>query len=563
MKKQKINSISPLLVFWGVLVSISLVSRPLLPIDETRYLGVAWEMWRTNEFWVPHFQGHFYSHKPPLLFWLIHLGWKVFGAHEWWARLVSPLFGLGSIFLTIKASQFLWPHRKGNSLLVGFILIGFLPFQIYGTLTLFDNLIMFFSVLGFISVILIIKEKRLFGWIMLCCSIGLGLLAKGPVIFLYTLPLPIILPLINTIPYKSNYYWYRNFLISLLAGCFIALIWAIPAVIKGGPDYAQAIFWKQTAGRIVNSFAHARPFWWYFFLLPVFLFPWYLFPSIWRGIKKVINRDDLGVKLCLIWILIPFFILMLISGKQLHYLVPLLPGAVLLVYKGLLNSNFNEKIIDKGFPVILLFFLGGIFIFSTYFFNSFLSPQKLQFVFLIIGTFIFLTTFLLVSAKTNQSLPIAFSISLASVLFIIISNIGVSKFLKDNYDLTNKALKIKFFQDKNLPVAFVGTYHGEVNFLGRLITPIIPLSERNIGDWSREHPQGKVVFNCKTPISKLPTKPNFYQKYKLGEATIWDAKTLMEFSEIWDLCQKKPEKLKKLKRLLDLNTLKQKIGAFF
>jgi len=66
---------------------------PLMPIDETRYLSVAWEMWQHHTFLVPTLNGEAYSHKPPLLFWLIQLGWWLFGTSDWVARLVIPPWG--------------------------------------------------------------------------------------------------------------------------------------------------------------------------------------------------------------------------------------------------------------------------------------------------------------------------------------------------------------------------------------------------------------------------------------------------------------------------------------
>lgn len=59
---------------WLVLLAVSLATRPLMPIDETRYASVAWEMWLRGDFLVPYLNGVPYSHKPPLLFWLFHLG---------------------------------------------------------------------------------------------------------------------------------------------------------------------------------------------------------------------------------------------------------------------------------------------------------------------------------------------------------------------------------------------------------------------------------------------------------------------------------------------------------
>ena len=67
---------------WIVVMAAAILTRPLLPVDETRYLAVAWEMWLGGDYLVPHLNGETYSHKPPLLFWLINLGWGVFGPCE-------------------------------------------------------------------------------------------------------------------------------------------------------------------------------------------------------------------------------------------------------------------------------------------------------------------------------------------------------------------------------------------------------------------------------------------------------------------------------------------------
>src|SRR5262247_2750100 len=61
----------------------ALFIRGPIPIDETRYLSVAWEMWLRGDFALPMLNGVPYTHKPPVLFWLMHLGWSVFGVNAW------------------------------------------------------------------------------------------------------------------------------------------------------------------------------------------------------------------------------------------------------------------------------------------------------------------------------------------------------------------------------------------------------------------------------------------------------------------------------------------------
>ncbi|MBI2235329.1 MAG: glycosyltransferase family 39 protein, partial [Micavibrio aeruginosavorus] len=59
------------LSFLGMFLAVVLL-RPLLPIDETRYVTVAWEMFLRHDPLAPlTVNGTPYHHKPPLLFWLI------------------------------------------------------------------------------------------------------------------------------------------------------------------------------------------------------------------------------------------------------------------------------------------------------------------------------------------------------------------------------------------------------------------------------------------------------------------------------------------------------------
>ncbi len=61
--------------FWLAAGLVLIFTMPLLPIDETRYLTVAWEMRQSGHWLLPTLNGEPYSHKPPLLIWLINLAW--------------------------------------------------------------------------------------------------------------------------------------------------------------------------------------------------------------------------------------------------------------------------------------------------------------------------------------------------------------------------------------------------------------------------------------------------------------------------------------------------------
>ena len=64
----------------------------------------------------------------------------------------------------------------------------------------------------------------------------------------------------------------------------IALAWAIPAGISGGEAYRNAIFWGQSAGRVVDSFAHKKPIYWYLAILPPMLEVLFGYPVLTTGL---------------------------------------------------------------------------------------------------------------------------------------------------------------------------------------------------------------------------------------------------------------------------------------
>ena len=72
--------------------------------------------------------------EPPLLFWLFHLGWWLFGVDEWWPRLVPPLFGLANLFLVRSLARRLWPDRPEVAKTAPVVLLGFLLWSVFTTL---------------------------------------------------------------------------------------------------------------------------------------------------------------------------------------------------------------------------------------------------------------------------------------------------------------------------------------------------------------------------------------------------------------------------------------------
>ena len=147
----------------------------------------------------------------------------------------------------------------------------------------------------------------------------------------------------------------------------IGLAWAIPASIRGGAEYSEAIFLGQSAGRLVNSFAHARPFWWFIVWLLPLLFPWVLWLRVWDGLIRTFKDCDGAVLFCLIWFGSAFIVFSAISGKQLHYLLPEFPAIALLIGRGLskignINLGQGERLKLASIFIFLGLIIMGVFV---------------------------------------------------------------------------------------------------------------------------------------------------------------------------------------------------------
>lgn len=307
--------------------------RPLLPVDETRYLTVAWEMRTGNSYIVPHLNAEVYSHKPPLLFWLINLTWTVVGVVEWSARLVGPVAGAICVYLTAVLSSRLWPEQVGRAGDSAWVLASTGVFVLFGSLVMFDTLLTMDTLLALLALWTLAMRP---GWrpvVALGAALALGGLAKGPVILLHVMPVALAQPLWRSaeMPLTAGQ-WYARLGLALGLGLALIALWLGPALVLGDAAYRQDILWRQSSGRMVNAFAHQRHALFFVLLLPAFLWPWgWINGWRFRGLAAWLRSTDAATRFVLIWVGATFVLFSLISGKQMHYLLPLLPGLALLL----------------------------------------------------------------------------------------------------------------------------------------------------------------------------------------------------------------------------------------
>jgi 4-amino-4-deoxy-L-arabinose transferase-like glycosyltransferase len=492
------------------------VTRPLIPVDETRYVGIAWEMWWRGEFLVPFKNGEVYSHKPPLLFWLIHLGWALFGVNEWWPRAVSPMFSAAAILLTWRLARRLWPDQNVIGGHAALILASAFLWMLFSTAVMFDVVLAFWVLLGMHGV-LDARDSRRGRFLLLGVAIGFGALTKGPVVLLHLLPVAVLAPWWS--PGIPPIRWFSGVLVALLLGVAIALCWAVPAAFVGGEAYREAILWGQTADRMVESFAHRRPVWWYLPLLPLLLYPWSVWPALWKALAyRARTGPDPGTRFCLAWMLPAFAAFSFISGKQPHYLIPLFPAFALLAARAMTDREASPAL-----PAFFAALLGATLLLSGSGALPGLEKSQLPHSAGMWPGFLLLLLALVVGLSGRLRVPPVLSLALLGAGTLMLAQAALMPQLAPVYDVRLMARAIAGLQAHGAPVANVARYHAQYQFLGRLKSPLAELRIEELAAWQREHPRGYAVIYLKD-VGKLDTIDALHtQRYRGGIAALVDA----------------------------------------
>ncbi len=511
---RKLLLLSVLLVV--ALATLAILTRPLTPIDETRYVSAAWEMWLRGDFLVPFKNGEPYSHKPPFMFWMFHAGWAVFGVNDWWPRLVMPLFSTGALLLTYLLARRLWPQRAGLGGQAALVLVSSLLWIVFSTSVMFDVMLAFWVLLGMHGVLSAAGGKRR-GFVILGIAIGMGVLTKGPVILLNLLPVAVLALWWN--PGLKWSSWLGGVLLAVLLGAAIALAWALPAGMAGGEAYRNAIFWGQTADRMVDSFAHRRPAWWYLPLLPLMLFPWFVWPGLWRALAHHWRGGlDRGTRFCLAWILPVFIAFSFISGKQPHYLVPLFPAFALLLVRVLAD----REAFRVGVPALLAGLLGGALILAASGQIPALHDQVAALPPVWPGALLLLLALASYVAGRQGVKPVV-NLALLGAGMMGIVFLAAWHSIEPLYDIKPMAQAIKQVQDEGRPVANIATYHAQYQFLGRLKAPLAELHGAEVDEWLDTHPEGYAVLYLKDKQTLATIPARHKQAYRGGAVLLVDA----------------------------------------
>jgi 4-amino-4-deoxy-L-arabinose transferase-like glycosyltransferase len=295
-------------------------------------------------------------------------------------------------------------------------------------------------------------------------------------------------------------------------GACIGLGWALPAAQTGGEAYREALFWGQTAERLVYSFAHAHPWWWYLPWLPLLLLPWLLLPWLWPRLVAVLRAPDAGTRLCLSWLLPAVVLLSFISGKQAKYLLPLLPAAALLITRAVSGLS-GQPVMQRPWLLAAALFLAGMALTVVPFYPG-VAPW-LAGMHPAWGAGVMTVAVLTVLPGPLRADEYPPAMALLAVIVLGLFYSGAFRAGVPSYDVRQISRLVASAQAAGRPVANLAGYHGQFHFYGRLRRPVIPLSETTVTAWGRDHPGGLLVVYYGRG-SEVPADAVYTQPYRGG-----------------------------------------------
>lgn len=238
-----------------------MMTRDFTPSNELRYLSIADEAIANGHIFAFYNHGIPYADKPPLYFWIVMLCRLLFGHHSCLAlSMFSLIPAFGIIGIMDK-----WV-MKGRSAMdrMAMAVMTLTCVMFLGTMIVLrmDMLMCLFIVLALRTFYRMYtgEGSRKSDSVMLPVWIFLALFTKGPVGLLMP-PLAIAVFLAVKLDRKGfgKYLGFKTWgIIAGLAAVWLGCVW-----FEGGPEYIDNLLVKQTVGRAVNAFTHAKPFWFY------------------------------------------------------------------------------------------------------------------------------------------------------------------------------------------------------------------------------------------------------------------------------------------------------------
>jgi 4-amino-4-deoxy-L-arabinose transferase-like glycosyltransferase len=334
---------------WAVVYLGSLFQPPLLDDADTVHAEAAREMVAGNDWVTLHINNGFrYLEKAPLMYWTVAVSFKLFGVHDWSARLPIALGVLALLLVVYRLGRRVYGDEGGLYSALA-LATGFGPF-IFTRILIPDMAVALWLALGFDLFLTTLeqadagaKPSRWLCW-GIAATMALNVLTKGLIGLVFPLGTIFIFLLLTG---KLRHLLQLRLVSSFLVFLLIAAPWHVLAGARNpAQGQARGFFWFYFVNEHFLRYLKKRypedydtvPLWLFWGLNLLWLMPWTAFllqaaakvPWRWRRWRAGLSQQDQATLLFALWMLV-VMVFFSFSSRQEYYVIAGIPGLALLL----------------------------------------------------------------------------------------------------------------------------------------------------------------------------------------------------------------------------------------
>lgn len=336
-----------------------IITPPYLMDDvDSVQASISKTMLETGDWVTPRLDGIKYFEKPPLKWWLIAACFRIFGVHDWVARLPLAVMTVLLCWLTFRIGVWAFGTRAG--FYAGLTLTTCIGLFLFTRVLIVDAQLTFAIALAIWALLRALDEGERHPplWaIVFWAACTIGVLFKGLIGVLFPFG-AVFVYLAVTRQLVSGRTWQR-----LRPGWGLLLLFAVAAPwhiiaalrnpplfysgLHSGPGQYHGFLWFYFVNEHLLRFLNRRyphdyntvPRLWFWLLHLIWLFPWSVYlPTLFRLRYRGDDRGSRVRVICLCWI---GFVLLFFSfsSTQEYYSLPVYPAIALLLGCGMASGN--------------------------------------------------------------------------------------------------------------------------------------------------------------------------------------------------------------------------------
>ncbi|HWZ43240.1 MAG TPA: glycosyltransferase family 39 protein [Candidatus Saccharimonadales bacterium] len=349
------NFLFAIVAVWAVVYFASIFTPPLLDDADTVHAEAAREMVTGHDWVTLHIDlGFRYLEKAPLMYWAVASSFKLFGVHDWSARLPIALGVLALLLIVYRLGRRIYGEEGGFYAALA-LATGFGPF-IFTRILIPDMAVGLWMALGFDFFLTTLEQEKPSLWLSwgMAATMALNVLTKGLIGLVFPLgAIFVFLLLTRNLRHLFKLHLISSFLVFL----GIAAPWHLlaglrnpahgPIIMAPGPlTHDQGFFWFYFVNEHFLRFLNKRfpadydtvPLWLFWGLMLLWLVPWTVFtpqallqiPRKAADWRAGLNRQQQATLLFALWAVI-VLVFFSFSSRQEYYVIPGAPGVALLI----------------------------------------------------------------------------------------------------------------------------------------------------------------------------------------------------------------------------------------